>query len=367
MKTPDAPGWLAVCLLVMTAAAELMVGAEATGTVPYRPGYIVGADISSVPAAEARGMKFSDNGAQKDILQILKDHGFNYIRLRLFVEPKNPGGYSPQGWCDLPHTLPMAKRVKQAGMGLLLDFHYSDTWADPGKQTKPLAWRQLPPDQLAQTMRDYTRDAIDQLKAAGGEPDMVQIGNEITPGLLLNTLLGGRGGGAQTVSTQPEGSARDWNMLASLLKAGVSGVKDVDPRILIVLHIDKGGDNAASRRGWTPRWRTASPSTSWANPVTPGFRALRPGGRRTLTTWPRAIPISHSSSRRSGMRPPSQIQSCAICPATAVWERSFGNPRSAATTTTLRQHRCRDPGKNGALRQAVQRRLRSFIRRTGNN
>jgi len=224
-------------------------GGEAGERVPYRPGYIVGADISSVPAAEARGMKFSDNGAQKDILQILKDHGFNYIRLRLFVEPKNPGGYSPQGWCDLPHTIAMARRVKEAGMGLLLDFHYSDTWADPGKQTKPLAWRQLPLDQLIQTMRDYTRDAVAQLKAAGAEPDMAQIGNEITPGLLLNSLPGGRGGaGAQTVSTQPEGSARDWNILSSLLKAGIAGVKDVDPRILIVLHIDKGGDNAASGR-----------------------------------------------------------------------------------------------------------------------
>jgi arabinogalactan endo-1,4-beta-galactosidase len=247
MKTPHAPGWLAVGFLAMTAATGLAVGADAPATVPYRPGYIVGADISSVPAAEARGMKYSDNGAQKDILQILKDHGFNYIRLRLFVEPKNPGGYSPQGWCDLPHTVPMAQRVKKAGMGLLLDFHYSDTWADPGKQTKPLAWRQLPPDALVQTLRDYTRDAIAQLKAAGGEPDMVQIGNEITPGMLLNTLPGGRGGGAQRVSTQPEGSATNWDILSALLKAGISGVKDVDPRILIVLHIDKGGDNAASR------------------------------------------------------------------------------------------------------------------------
>jgi arabinogalactan endo-1,4-beta-galactosidase len=219
-------------------------------TVPMRPSFILGADISAVPAQEARGIKFSDNGVTNDVLQILKDHGFNYIRLRVFVQPTNSGGYSAQGYCDLPHTIAMARRVKAAGMGLLIDFHYSDTWADPGKQTKPLAWRQLPLNQLIQTMHDYTKDAIAQLKAAGGEPDMVQVGNEITPGLLLNALPARRGGGGspQKVSDQPEGSTRDWTILASLLKAGISGVKDVDPRILIVLHIDRGGDNATTRR-----------------------------------------------------------------------------------------------------------------------
>jgi arabinogalactan endo-1,4-beta-galactosidase len=231
------------------AGANPAVSGGGLKTVPYRPGFIVGADISGVQTAEARGMKYSDNGAQKDILQILKDHGFNYIRLRVFVQPTNQGGYSPQGYCDLPHTITMARRVKAAGMGLLVDFHYSDTWADPGKQTKPMAWREMPLDQLVKTMHDYTKDAIARLRAAGGEPDMVQVGNEITPGMLLNTLPGRRGGGAlQKVSTQPEGSMRHWDILSSLLKAGISGVRDVDPGILIVLHIDKGGDNDASRK-----------------------------------------------------------------------------------------------------------------------
>ena len=88
------------------------------------------ADISSVQAAEDRGVLFSDGGASKDILQILKDHGFNYIRLRVFVDPTQPTprgpAYSMQGYCDLAHTITMAKRIKAAGMGLLIDFHYSD-------------------------------------------------------------------------------------------------------------------------------------------------------------------------------------------------------------------------------------------------
>jgi arabinogalactan endo-1,4-beta-galactosidase len=227
--------------------STLAASSNAGKSAPSLTNYIVGADISSVPASEARGVKYTDNGAQKDILQILRDHGFNYIRLRLFVEPANQGGYSRQGYCGLAQTIAMARRVKAAGMGLLLDFHYSDTWADPGKQTKPLAWRDLPLDQLVKTMHDYTSNVIAQLKTAGGEPDLVQIGNEITPGLLLNTLPAGRGGTAQKISTQPEGSARDWDTLSSLLKAGISGAREADPKILIVLHIDTGGNNQATR------------------------------------------------------------------------------------------------------------------------
>src|SRR5207237_1178343 len=108
--------------------------------------FILGADISWTPEDEAAGATYFDKGVQKDIFQIFKDHGFNYIRLRIFVDPKSPRGYArnmPEAFCDLPHTLAMAKRIKAAGMGFLLDFHYSDNWADPGKQTKPAAWEGL--------------------------------------------------------------------------------------------------------------------------------------------------------------------------------------------------------------------------------
>jgi arabinogalactan endo-1,4-beta-galactosidase len=94
---------------------------------------MLGADISFLPQLEDRGMTFSDKGMGKDPILILKDHGFNYVRLRIFNDPARDSGYSPgKGFCDLQHTLQMAKRVKAAGMKLLLDFHYSDTWADPG-------------------------------------------------------------------------------------------------------------------------------------------------------------------------------------------------------------------------------------------
>src|SRR6185437_5410986 len=193
-------------------------------------GKILGADISFLPQLEARGIKFSDNGVQKDVLEILKDHGFNYIRLRLFVDPANDSGYSPgKGFCDLPHTLEMAKRIKKAGMKFLLDFHYSDTWADPGKQFKPKAWEGLDFDQLAKKVFDYTTNVLLALKGQGTLPDMVQTGNEINHGILW-----------------PTGNVQHLDSLAILLNAGMAAVKKVDPSIVTLLHIALGGQNAES-------------------------------------------------------------------------------------------------------------------------
>jgi arabinogalactan endo-1,4-beta-galactosidase len=219
--------------LHLSALAALSLAACAAA--PADPPFIIGADISSVQAAEARGIHYSDQGNPKDIFEILKDHGFNYIRLRVFVDPTKPTPrdrpYSMQGFCDLSHTVAMAKRVKEANMGLFIDFHYSDSWADPGKQFTPAAWADLSFEDLVKKTHDWTKDAIAQMKAAGARPDMVQIGNEITPGMM----------------TDHGGSTRDWTQLAQLLKAGLSAVKEIDPAILTMLHIDKGGDNHATR------------------------------------------------------------------------------------------------------------------------
>jgi len=206
-------------------------------------GFILGADLSAVPASEDRGAVYMDKGQKQDILQIMKAHGFNYVRLRIFVDPTAPGGYSAQGYCGLDQTIKFGKRIKDAGMGFLLDFHYSDTWADPGKQTKPAAWRDMDLPELTKTVHDYTKDVVSKLKAAGAEPDMVQVGNEITPGMLLNAMPGNRGGQASKISDQPEGSTKNWDNLAALLKAGIAGTEEVDPNILVMLHIDRGHDN----------------------------------------------------------------------------------------------------------------------------
>jgi beta-galactosidase len=191
---------------------------------------MVGADISFLPQLEDRGMKFSDKGITKDAIEILKDHGFNYVRLRIFNDPAADSGYSPKrGFCDLQHTLDMAKRVKKAGLKLLLDFHYSDTWADPGKQYKPAAWKGLALTELKRALYDYTKDVMLALKKQGTLPDMVQNGNEINHGIVW-----------------PEGRVNNLDSLSQLLKAGIKAVKDVAPQTQIMLHVALGGQHDES-------------------------------------------------------------------------------------------------------------------------
>ena len=149
---------------------------------------------------------------------------------RIFHNPAEENGYSPKaGFCDLEHTKAMAKRVKKAGMKLLLDFHYSDYWADPGKQYKPQAWEGLGFDDLKKALYDYTYEVMRQLKEQGTLPDMVQVGNEINHGIVW-----------------PEGSVAHPDSLAQLLCAGTAAVKAVEPATAMMLHMALGGQNDES-------------------------------------------------------------------------------------------------------------------------
>jgi beta-galactosidase len=188
---------------------------------------MIGADISFLPQIESQGRKFLDNGKEKDAITLLRDHGFNYIRLRIFVNPENEKGYSPvKGYCGLKYTLEMARRIKDAGMKLLLDFHYSDYWADPQQQYKPLAWGDLDFKTLKDSIKTYTKNVLLAMKQQGTLPAMVQIGNEINHGILW-----------------PDGHISHPDQLADLIKAGVEGVEAVDPGLPVMLHIALGGQN----------------------------------------------------------------------------------------------------------------------------
>jgi arabinogalactan endo-1,4-beta-galactosidase len=139
----------------------------------------------------------------------------------------------------------MAQQVKAAGMKLLLDFHYSDTWADPSKQVIPEQWRSINTiDDLAQAVKNYTTEVLTEMKSADVLPDMVQIGNEITPGLLIHipTTDSDCFGNNSTVNQGVNGSVDNWNNLATLLKAGINGVKQVDDNIDIMLHVENTQD-----------------------------------------------------------------------------------------------------------------------------
>lgn len=192
---------------------------------------IVGYDISTAQQVEDRGHSFLQGDEVRPLEQILAQHGATHVRLRLWVDPPYP-------YSDLPHVLAMARRVRDAGLKLLLDFHYSDFWADPAKQPTPKAWQHLDLVALADTVRGYTESVLATLREKGTPADMVQIGNEVTNGMLWP--LG---------QIYLNGEER-WDEFAMLLRAGIDGARAVAPAAdqQIMVHIDRGADNAGSRR-----------------------------------------------------------------------------------------------------------------------
>lgn len=194
--------------------------------------YIKGMDVSSLDEIEQLGANFYDKGQKKDLLEILKSYGTNYIRLRLWNDPKSEDG-KPYGAgnSDYEVTLRLAKRTKAAGLKFLLDFHYSDFWADPGKQRKPKAWANYNVDQLTQAVYDFTKEQMKKFVAEGVTPEMVQVGNELSNGLLW-----------------PEGQVPNYDNIARFVSAGIKAVREVSPETKIMIHLDNGGNNELYRR-----------------------------------------------------------------------------------------------------------------------
>ncbi|MGG4142381.1 glycosyl hydrolase 53 family protein [Paenibacillus algorifonticola] len=194
----------------------------------YRDDFIRGVDISTLTAIEDNGGKYYDsNGVERDLLDILKDRGVNYVRLRVWNDPQNSGGYN-----DKEDVLRLAKRVKAKGLKLLVDFHYSDDWAHPGQQVRPAAWKNLTMPELGQAVYDYTYEVISELQAVNAMPDMVQIGNEINSGVLT-----GKGGSV------------NFDDQALLLNSGSSAVRALPggDEVQIMIHLAEGGKNATFR------------------------------------------------------------------------------------------------------------------------
>jgi arabinogalactan endo-1,4-beta-galactosidase len=189
--------------------------------------YAIGADVSFLRAAETSGTVFKDSGQAKAGLAILKDHGYTWVRLRLFHTPTDLPN-------NLEYTIASAKAAKELGFHLLLDLHYSDTWADPGKQFTPKAWQGLSHAQLKSAVFEYSKATIAAFKAAGVLPDMVQIGNEVIGGILW-----------------PDGRLPDrWDNFVDLIQAGIAGVgagTGDGPRPRIMVHIDRGGDQEGTK------------------------------------------------------------------------------------------------------------------------
>lgn len=230
------------CLGILSGAAAVIAGIDlaspAVATGRGAPRWISGVDLGMLMEVEDKGGRFSTSASSStDAARILADAGANLVRLRLWVDPYTTSGEAYGGGTnDLSRTIALAKRARAQGMSILLDFHLSDWWADPGTQTKPKAWRSLTGTALQEQVRSCTRGVIQQMKDSNVLPAMVQMGNEISSGVLWDDGKVGHG-------------KDDFSGLASLLKAGFAGVDDAlsGETIEKVLHLDMGGDNSLYR------------------------------------------------------------------------------------------------------------------------
>ena len=187
-----------------------------------------GADIGWLDQMEASGYKFYDeHGVEKNCIDILKEKGINAVRLRVWVNPSNDRF---SGHCSKADVVKMALRAKQAGMKIMVDFHYSDSWADPQKQNIPAAWLHHSFNEMLEDVYRHTYEVLDSLRKAGVNPEWVQVGNEITWGMMW-----------------PIGSVKNWPQLSQLLNKGSDAVKAVNKKTKVIIHVDEGNDNKRFR------------------------------------------------------------------------------------------------------------------------
>lgn len=193
--------------------------------------FIKGMDLSTLLEMEKCGAKYYDNGTKTDLLTIMKNYDVDTIRIRLWNDPWSETGESyGAGENDLKTSLAIAKRVTEAGFGVLLNFHYSDFWTDPGKQIKPKAWQKLSVEELEQAVYEFTLKTMKLFLENGINITMVQVGNELSNGLLW-----------------PEGRVPHYGQIAKFVNAGIRAVRKADATIPVMIHLDNGGNNALYR------------------------------------------------------------------------------------------------------------------------
>lgn len=193
--------------------------------------FIKGMDLSTLLELERCGATYYDNGEEMDILDIMKRYDVDTIRLRVWNDPWSESGESyGAGENDVPTTLAIAKRVTEAGFGVLLNFHYSDFWADPGKQFKPKAWASFGVEELEEAVYDFTLETMEKFLEENVNITMVQVGNELSNGLLW-----------------PEGKVPNYDNIAKFVNAGIRAVRKANAEVPVMIHLDNGGNNALYR------------------------------------------------------------------------------------------------------------------------
>lgn len=205
---------------ILTSALLLFCSLSMTAQVENgKKDFVKGADVGFLAGQERRGVKFHDkNGKERECLELLKnDFQISAIRLRVWVNPRG-------GSCGKEEVLAMALRAKNLGMDVMIDFHYSDSWADPGKQPIPKAWQDHSYEQMKKDLREHTIDVLSLLKENGVKPRWVQVGNETSNGLLWDV---------GHIEKHPD-------QYAGFIRAGYDAVKEVFPDAIVIVHLDRG-------------------------------------------------------------------------------------------------------------------------------
>lgn len=221
---------------------------EEDSTVTESQDFAKGADISWVTEMESQRHVFKNQaGEARECTALMKEYGLNAIRLRVWVDPKEH-----DNWCNTEDLVVKAKRAQKLDMDVMVDFHYSDWWADPGQQHKPAAWKGLGINELKKALANHTTEVLNALKAAGVTPKWVQVGNEIRPGMLWDEDASLSGAsydiracdvkGSNTTSTEIKYRA-NWANLATFINTGYDAVKAVFPQAIVIVHLDNGYDN----------------------------------------------------------------------------------------------------------------------------
>lgn len=228
--------------IVLFALLGMMMVANA------QPKRLLGGDVSLLPSYEQQGTVYKDfDGRQVKLLPFLKQQGWNAIRVRLFVDPQNaPEDHKGEGVCqDLNYVIGLCRQIKKAGMQIMLDFHYSDTWADPGKQFTPKRWEGCDRKTMTDSVYAYTKASLQVMKKAGISPELIQVGNEITNGMLWPT---GKLYPKEDSNTTTE---ERWDILCGFLEAGCKACREVCPKAQIIIHTEKAGNWDVTRNYYT--------------------------------------------------------------------------------------------------------------------
>ena len=215
----------------------LLITALLCSTNTLRAQKYVGGDISMLPKYEEAGVVYKDKSGNtvSDVLGFFNEEGLNAMRVRLFVDPSND---NDKAVCqDLEYVKALGKHIKDAGMKLILDFHYSDTWADPGKQWTPNAWKDMTDEQLKDTIYGYTKYCLEQMVAAGATPDFIQTGNEISYGMMWGTKAAV--GGNNTNRCYTNSPQANWTRFINLLKKAGQACREVCADAKIIIHSER--------------------------------------------------------------------------------------------------------------------------------